>query len=58
MLAFQKESYVELEVELGRHIKVGSECIEDKKEMLLHIYNEFSKVISWTNDDMKLMTKM
>jgi len=44
---------MELEVELGRSIKVGSECTEEEKEILLQIYHEFAKVITWTYDDLK-----
>lgn len=57
MLTFQKESYVELEVECRRNIKVGLECTEEEKEILLHIYNYFFKVIAWKYDDLKTYDK-
>jgi len=56
-LVFQKETHFELEVEPQKSIKVGSKCIKEEKEMLLHIYHDFSKVIAWTYDDLKTYDK-
>lgn len=57
MLAIQKQTLVELEVEPGKYIKVRSKCIEKEKEKLLHIYHEFPQVIAWIYDNLKIYDK-
>lgn len=39
LLAVQKKTSQELEVEPKKYIKVRLECIEDKKEKILEIYH-------------------
>jgi len=57
VLAIQKESYVEIEIEPDRYIKICSKCSNEEKVIVSQIYHEFSKAISWTYDDIKTYDK-
>lgn len=54
---FIPKSNVDLEVEPKKCMKVRLECSKEQKEILIYIYHEFPKVISWNYDDLKIYDK-
>lgn len=57
MLVIQKKTSKELEVELKKYIKIGSQYIEEEKLKLMDLYHQFLGIIAWTYDDLKTYDK-
>lgn len=57
ILALQKLSHKKIEINTGKRIKMGLECITEEQNLVLQLWKEFADIIAWIYNDLKTYDK-